>query len=83
VEMSSGLSDYGIPIRHFILHADQATLSDRIENDAVLGPSTFRRAYLQPYAEAARTWLHKAGHVVDTTDLSAEQAALQIAGSLA
>ncbi len=56
-EISDGLAGHGIPIRHFVLHADQATLHDRIQNDKVLGPSTFRFAYLEPYAEAARTWL--------------------------
>jgi hypothetical protein len=31
------------------------------------------------YAEAARTWLHDDAEVVDTTHLTAAQAALQIA----
>ena len=31
------------------------------------------------YAEAARTWLHAEAEVVDTTHLTAAQAALQIA----
>lgn len=81
-EISSGLSSYGIPIRHFVLHADQTTLGARIENDAVLGPSTLRRAYLEPYADAARTWLHDASEVIDTTHISAEQVVSQIASSL-
>ena len=36
----------------------------------MLGPSAFRRPYLEPYAEAARTWLHAAAEVVDTTHLT-------------
>ncbi|MFK0121478.1 hypothetical protein [Streptomyces sp. NPDC090994] len=35
--------------------------------------------YLEPYAEAARTWLHAEAEVVDTTHLTPAQAAQQIA----
>lgn len=72
----------GIPIRHFVLHADQETLRDRIQNDKVLGPSTFRFSYLKPYAEAAHTWLHKEAEVIDTADITPEEAAQQIADSV-
>jgi hypothetical protein len=78
-EISRGLARHSIPVRHFVLHADQETLRRRIEGDAVLGPSTFRLTYLEPYAEAARTWLHGEAEVVDTTHLTPAQAALQIA----
>lgn len=81
-EISDGLAGHGIPIRHFVLHADQATLRDRIQNDKVLGPSTFRFAHLEPYAEAARAWLHDEAEVIDTTHLPADQAAQQIAHSV-
>lgn len=81
-EISDGLAAHGIPIRHFVLHADQATLCDRIHNDKVLGPSTFRLAYVEPYADAARTWLHGAAEVIDTTHITADQAARQIADSV-
>jgi predicted kinase len=81
-ETSDGLTAHGIPIRHFVLHADQATLRDRIQNDRILGPSTFRFAYLEPYAEAARTWLHDEAEVIDTTRTTAVQAAQQIADSV-
>lgn len=81
-EISSGLTERGIEVRHFVLHADRPTLSHRIENDAVLGPSTFRRAYIDPYAEAAREWLHEAAEVVDTTHLTAQDAARDIARRL-
>ena len=81
-EISDGLTEHSIPIRHFVLHADQATVRDRIQNDEVLGPSTFRFAYLEPYAEAARTWLHNAAEVIDTTHITADQAARQIANSV-
>ncbi|AMM19346.1 ATP-binding protein [Frondihabitans sp. PAMC 28766] len=81
-EISAGLAAYGIEVRHFVLHADQETLRDRIENDPVLGPSDFRRAYVEPYAEAARTWLHAAAEVVDTTYLTPELVAQAIADRL-
>lgn len=77
-EISAGLAQHDIPVLHFVLHADPDTLRLRIEN-AGIGPSTFRLAYLEPYAEAARTWLHREATVVETTDLTPAQAALQIA----
>jgi AAA domain len=81
-EISSGFAQHGIPVRHFALHADQDTLRERIEADTVMGPSTFRLQYLQPYAEAARNWLHGEAEVVDTTHLSPNQAARQIAAAV-
>lgn len=44
-----------------------------------MGPSAFRLRYLEPYAEAARTWLHSEAEVVDTTHLTPTEAAEQIA----
>lgn len=77
-EISTGLAQHGIPVRHFVLHADQDTLRQRIERDTPI-PSPFRLEYLESYAEASRTWLHDEAEVVDTTHLTAAQAALQIA----
>ncbi|MGV9291246.1 AAA family ATPase [Streptomyces sp. NPDC003719] len=82
-EISAGLARYGIPVRHFVLHADQDTLRKRIAGDTVLGPdSPFRLAHLEPYAEAARGWLRTRAEVVDTTHLTPGQAARRIAGAL-
>lgn len=78
-EISTGLARHAVPVRHFVLHADQDTLRRRIEGDTLLGPSPFRFKYLEPYAEAARTWLHAEAEVVDTTHLTPTEAALQIA----
>lgn len=80
-EISTGLAQHGIPVRHFVLHADQDTLRGRIEREHVI-PSPFRLRYLEPYAEAARTWLHAEAEVIDTTHLTAEQAAQQIAAAV-
>ncbi|MFF2396370.1 ATP-binding protein [Nocardia sp. NPDC058114] len=81
-EISTGLARHAIPLRHFVLHADQQTLRGRIEGDTVLGPSAFRLAYLEPYAEAARTWLHSEAEVVDTTLLTPGEAAQRIADAV-
>ncbi len=75
-EISTGLAQHAIPVRHFVLHADQDTLRRRIEGDVLLDPSLFRLGYLESCAEAARTWLHDEAEVVDTTHLTP---ALQIA----
>ena len=74
-EISAGLAAHGIPVRHFVLHADQETLRRRIADDTVMGHSTFRLAYLEAYAEAARTWLHDEAEVVDTARFTPEQVA--------
>jgi hypothetical protein len=83
-EISTGLAEHAIPVRHFVLHADQDTLRGRIEGNTRLGPlpSPFRFKYLEPYAEAARTWLHAEAEVIDTTHLTPAQVALQIAGAV-
>jgi hypothetical protein len=80
-EIEDGLADHGIPVRHFVLHADEATLRARIEGQHVV-PSPFRLRYLQPYAEAAREWLHAVAEVVDTTHVTAVQAAERVAAAV-
>jgi hypothetical protein len=77
-EISTGLARHAIPLRHFVLHADQDTLRGRIAGASPV-PSSFRLKYLDAYADAVRTWLHREAEVVDTTCLTAAQAALQIA----
>lgn len=42
-EISSGLAQHAIPVRHFVLHADTHTLRNRIQR-AEVGPSPFRFA---------------------------------------
>lgn len=82
-EIRSGLAAHDIPVRHFVLHADRATLLGRIQQDADLGPSAFRLRHLEPYAAAAGAWLHDDAEVVDTTELTPQQAARRIADALA
>jgi hypothetical protein len=81
-EISSALDQHAIPVRHFVLHADQETLRKRILDDAVMGPSSFRLEYLAAYAEAARTWLHDEAEVINTVDVTVEQVAARIAGAI-
>ena len=81
-EISTGLAEHDIPVRHFVLHADQDTLRGRIEGDTRLGNSGFRHKYLEPYAEAARTWLLAEAEVIDTTHITPAEAAQQIAEAL-
>ncbi|MFJ6750967.1 MULTISPECIES: ATP-binding protein [unclassified Streptomyces] len=77
-EISAGLARHAIPVRHFVLHAEQETLRGRIEGAGPVS-SPFRLRYLEPYAEAARTWLHDEAEVIDTTHLTPARAALRIA----
>jgi len=82
-EISAGLADHGIPLRHFVLHADRQTLLDRINGDTAIGPSSFRLDYVDAYAEAARTWLHNEAEVIDTSTQTPEDVARTIADTLA
>ncbi len=77
-EIAAGLTGHGVTVRHFVLHADQVTLRKRIEAEHVI-PSPFRLKYLAASDDAARTWLHAAAEVIDTTHLSSAEAATQIA----
>lgn len=80
-EISAGLAEHAIPVRHFVLHADQGTIRRRIEGEHAI-PSPFRLAYLEPYAEAARTWLHREADVIDTTHLTPAEAARLVADAV-
>jgi hypothetical protein len=81
-EIKSGLVKHAIPVRHFVLHAEPDALRRRIEDDTVLGPSTFRLRHLQHYAEALRTWLPDQAEIVDTTRLTPDEVALRIADAV-
>ncbi|WFR82571.1 AAA family ATPase [Arthrobacter sp. Y-9] len=78
-EISSGLAGYGIPVKHVVLHADTGTLRSRIAGDLVLGPnSPFRLKHLEPYAQAAGTWLPRVAELVDTTHLTPSETARRV-----
>ena len=78
-EINAGFAAHGIPVRHVVLHADQSTLRSRIEQDQELGPSPFRLAHVEAYADAARAWLHDDATVINTTNLTPFEVAKQVA----
>jgi predicted kinase len=81
-EISDGLALHSIPVRHFVLHAEPDVLRQRIADDTVLGPSSFRWSYVDQYAEAFRDWIQHEAEVIDTSHLTPTETAHQIAGSL-
>ncbi|QYF73146.1 AAA family ATPase [Cryobacterium sp. PAMC25264] len=78
-EISHGFASFDVLVHHFVLHADQETLRGRIQNDSVMGPSSFRFGHLLPYAEAFQSWLGTEAHVIETSALTPAQAASEIA----
>ena len=78
-EIRDGLAEHAIPVRHFVLHADRATLERRIADDVLMQPSTFRRSYLDAYAAAVESWLPREAEVIDTTRRTPEAVAEKIA----
>ncbi|NGN69016.1 ATP-binding protein [Streptomyces sp. A7024] len=75
-EIRGGLEQRGIPVRHFVLDADRATLETRIMGDTP-DIQRWRLDHLDAY-EAARPWLRRAGTVIDTGALTPAQAAGRI-----
>ena len=81
-EISTGLAGHDIPVRHFVLHADQDTLRGRIEGDTVIGPlrprsasSTSRRTPKRPAPGCTAT-------PRSSTPPTSRQAARQIADAV-
>ncbi|MFE0626215.1 AAA family ATPase [Streptomyces sp. NPDC058864] len=78
-EIALGLERSGLPVRHFLLHADPATLTRRIEGDTVeTGARQWRLDHLEQYA-GALPWLRAAATVVDTTAAPPQAVARRIA----
>ncbi|MBL1095731.1 AAA family ATPase [Streptomyces coffeae] len=70
-EIRAGLEKIGIPVHHFVLHADHDTLTERIETDSETnsqfpGARQWRLDHLAAYQEAL-PWLSREGNVIDTT----------------
>ncbi|SEG14891.1 shikimate kinase [Actinacidiphila yanglinensis] len=81
-ELSAGLAEAGLPVHHFVLHADPAELARRIERDTVeTAARKWRLDHLADY-EAALPWLREAGTVVDTETRTPEEVARQIAAEV-
>lgn len=74
-EIRTGLAKAGIPVRHFVLHAEQDTLIHRIGTDTVeTGARQWRLDHLAAYQEA-RPWLNREADVIDTTGIPPRQVA--------
>lgn len=74
-----GHPDGSVDVTETSVDTDRETLRRRIESDTDMGPSAFRFRHLEPYAEAARMWLHDEAEVIDTADAGADQIAAMIA----
>ncbi|OUC95252.1 ATP-binding protein [Streptosporangium minutum] len=80
-EIRLGLEKSGIPVHHFTLHTDQATLTRRIETDAVeTGARQWRLDHLADYRRAL-PWLSREAEVVDTTEIPPARVARIVAAS--
>jgi hypothetical protein len=78
-EIRTGLAATHIPVRHVLLHTDQDTLARRIERDSASN-RRWRLDHLQCY-QLALLWLRAEAEVIDTTDLTAQDAARMIAAT--
>ncbi|MET9067559.1 AAA family ATPase [Streptosporangium sandarakinum] len=80
-EIRDGLGKAGVPVRHFLLHADEDTLIHRIETDTVeTGARQWRLDHLPRYRDAL-PWLRRAAEVVDTTGVAPERVARLVASA--
>ena len=76
-EISSGLKERGIPVAHFVLHADEPTLVRRIETDPENPGSQWRLNHVKAYQQAL-PWLRSRGSVIETDQLTPQQVAKRI-----
>ncbi|MBY8877894.1 AAA family ATPase [Actinacidiphila acidipaludis] len=82
-ELAAGFDAAGIPVRHFVLHADAAALTRRIEADTVeTAARQWRLDHIADY-EAALPWLREEGEIVPTEGASPAEVARRIAESVA
>jgi hypothetical protein len=79
-ELTAGLAKAGVPVRHFVLHAETEVLARRIEQDTV-EIRQWRLDHLADYA-AALPWLREAGEVVETVGVTPDEVAARIAAAV-
>ena len=79
-ELADGLAEVGVPVRHFVLYADRAHLTRRIEQDTA-EIRTWRLDHIADY-EDALPWLREAGGIVDTVGVPLADAAHRIAAAV-
>ncbi|MEV0524915.1 AAA family ATPase [Streptomyces sp. NPDC050439] len=80
-ELRAGLGQLGVPVHHFVLHAEPETLIRRIESD-IPAIIPWRLDHVVPYQEAL-PWLRRAGEVIDTTGMPPDEVARHIAAKVA
>ncbi|WP_328608036.1 AAA family ATPase [Amycolatopsis sp. NBC_00345] len=81
-EIFDGLAARGLPVAHFVLHAEPAELRRRIETDeGDPGARQWRLDHLDTYAEAL-PWLRRAGTIVDTDARMPADVAQEIAAAV-
>lgn len=80
-EITAGLGARGIPVAHFVLHAERESLVRRIETDGQVSDSPWRLGHLDAY-EQALPWLRERGTLVETDRLSPKQVAATILAQL-
>ncbi|MYY09347.1 AAA family ATPase [Streptomyces sp. SID4919] len=84
-EIHTGLTRAGVPVRHFLLHADQDTLVERIETDTKeesTGARQWRLDHLAAY-QASLPWLRREAEVIDTVGIAPHRVADIITASVA
>ncbi|MFD3929303.1 AAA family ATPase [Streptomyces sp. NPDC058614] len=82
-EIHTGLAKADIPVRHYLLHTDDATLVHRIETDTdpeAAGARQWRLDHLTDYNQAL-PWLREQAETIDTTGIPPSQVADLIEGS--
>ena len=72
-EIRTGIEKAGIPVHHFVLHADHETLTERIETDSETNGQfpqarRWRLDHLTAYRDAL-PWLNREGNVIDTAQI--------------
>nr|WP_202501492.1 AAA family ATPase [Streptomyces sp. SID5785] len=80
-ELAAGFAAAGVPVRHYVLHTDPATLRARILGDTE-EIRAWRLDHVEPYARAFDAWLSGRATVVPTTGRPAAEVARWIAGDL-
>jgi hypothetical protein len=81
-EIFDGLAARGLPVAHFVLHAEPAELRRRIETDeGVPSARQWRLDHLDAYA-GALPWLRRAGTIVDTEGRRPADVAHEIANAV-
>ncbi|MFE9329354.1 NUDIX domain-containing protein [Streptomyces sp. NPDC006925] len=83
-EMFGAFAARRIPVRHLLLHAEEAVLRERIDTRAAADGGTTRAwclSHLRPYQEAL-PWIESEAHTIDTTHLGPRHTAERLAEAI-